>query len=414
MNKLKVLELFGGIGSPRKALENIGIEQKNIDYVEIFDYAVFAYNKLFDHEHKPQDIRGWNNNVDILIHGSPCQDWSTAGKNDLTTGRSLLYLETLEIIKSRLNPRPKYVVWENVKGLISKKNYPFFQHYLDEMTAYGYTNHYKILNSINFGIPQSRNRIFVVSIRNDLDTQFNWDNLELKPLPKLKEFLDQDVDLSYYITQKSMTKAIESGKIKIINDHCETITTAQFRWNNAGVVKIPLHAKNFISTDKIHNIDEVMSTIGSNSANNRIAIPILEVNKEFDYRMSDGSKRPIGKINEQGNITIPLTTNHTANKIGVDVAMTITTNANTSKIAELILKEPIPNVPIFIIEGKPYHLRVLTPRECWRLMGWKDVDIDKIIKDVPKTHLYKLAGNAIVIQVLEAIFKELFKEILNG
>ena len=73
---LKFLELFGGIGAPRKALENLGWDLKSIDYVEIMPHAVAAYNQLFDHSHKTQDVTSWNMNVDLLIHGSPCQDWS--------------------------------------------------------------------------------------------------------------------------------------------------------------------------------------------------------------------------------------------------------------------------------------------------------------------------------------------------
>ena len=126
--KLKVLELFGGIGAPRKALENIGIDVKSIDYVEILPYAVKAYNSMFDNGYKPQDITKWNMNVELLVHGSPCVDFSQAGKNDTNSGRSILYERTLEIIEKELHPRPKYVVWENVKGLLFKKHRHHFDH----------------------------------------------------------------------------------------------------------------------------------------------------------------------------------------------------------------------------------------------------------------------------------------------
>lgn len=83
---------------------------------------------------------------------------------------------------------------------------------------------------------------------------------------------------------------------------------------------------------------------------------------------------------------------------------TIAASTNTKILVDAI--DPIPGIPIFIIDNKLYHLRVLTQRETWRLMGWDDISIDKVI-DMPKTHMYHMAGNAIVIQVLEAIFKEL-------
>lgn len=121
MNKpLKILELFGGIGAPRKALENMGYDIKSIDYVEILPYAVQAYNSIFDINYKPQDVVGWNIDPDILIHGSPCVDFSKNGKNNINTGRSILFEETLNIIDHKLPSRPKIVLWENVPNLLAE------------------------------------------------------------------------------------------------------------------------------------------------------------------------------------------------------------------------------------------------------------------------------------------------------
>ena len=120
---IKILELFGGIGAPRKALENIGFDIKSIDYVEILPYAVMAYNSIFDNNYKPQDVKLWNLDVDILIHGSPCQDFSKNGLNNINTGRSILYERTLEIIGEELKRKPKVVLWENVPNLLQKDIY---------------------------------------------------------------------------------------------------------------------------------------------------------------------------------------------------------------------------------------------------------------------------------------------------
>ena len=106
-----ILELFGGVGAPRRALELCGLNVKSIDYVEILPYAVMAYNNIFDISYKPQNIINWNMDVDILIHGSPCQDFTKEGKNDINTGRSILYNRTLEIIESGLHKRPPVVIW---------------------------------------------------------------------------------------------------------------------------------------------------------------------------------------------------------------------------------------------------------------------------------------------------------------
>ncbi|EAE6351214.1 DNA cytosine methyltransferase, partial [Listeria monocytogenes] len=101
---VQILELFGGIGAPRKALENLGVDIKSLDYVEILPFAVQAYNNIFSNDYVAQDVTKWNMSVDLLIHGSPCQDWSKNGLNNINTGRSILYERTLEIIKSELTP----------------------------------------------------------------------------------------------------------------------------------------------------------------------------------------------------------------------------------------------------------------------------------------------------------------------
>ncbi|WP_339021257.1 DNA (cytosine-5-)-methyltransferase [Spiroplasma endosymbiont of Atherix ibis] len=399
--KIKTLELFGGIGSPRKELENLGLDIKHIDYVEWWKHPVEAYNRIFDNNYKAQDIKEWNLNVDMLIHGSPCQDFSVAGKNDLSSGRSILYRRTLEIIKKELNPRPKVVIWENVKGLISKKNFPHFQHYLDTMKSYGYKNHYKILNSKDFGISQSRNRVFVISIlkgQDKFNNNFSFENLEITEYKPLKEFLEptKEIGKEYYITQKSMSKAIEEGKVKIIDNVVDTILTKQVRWNNQGVLKIPLTT--FNQENYVHNLDKAIApTLTAGRANSRIkiAIPLLEIETKDFINFKTISRTIDGELVKRSHNRIWKEDKYVG---------TIAALSNTKIKVEAI--EPIPNVPIFIIEGKPYHLRILTQREAWRLMGWDDKSIDKVI-DMPKTHMYHMAGNAIVIQVLEAIFKEL-------
>lgn len=100
--RLHIMEAFGGCGAPRLALEKNGMPLKCIDYIEILPYAVMAYNSIFDTGYKPQDIRQFNLDVDLLIHGSPCQDWSKNGRNNINTGRSILYEETLSIIDHKL------------------------------------------------------------------------------------------------------------------------------------------------------------------------------------------------------------------------------------------------------------------------------------------------------------------------
>lgn len=147
---LKILELFGGIGSPRVALRNLGIPVKAIDYVEIDEKAVRSYNAMFKSElpYKTQDVRGWNLKPDILIHGSPCQDFSIAGRQkgaDPGSGtRSSLMWETLNIVKNMGLWRPRIIIWENVKNVRSRYMVHNHERYMDELKKLGYTSNFRL------------------------------------------------------------------------------------------------------------------------------------------------------------------------------------------------------------------------------------------------------------------------------
>lgn len=233
----KLLELFGGIGAPRMALENLGIDVKSIDYVEIDSNAVKAYNALFDNSYKSDSVIDWNLDIDLLFHGSPCQDFSIAGSNDISKGRSILYQRTLDIIEYNLNPRPKYVIWENVPGLLSKKNVHHFYYYFVRMSRLGYHTVFDVISGLQAGIPQHRERVFVVSIRNDIKNDFSFSNIQFLCSQPLINFLDSSVDSSLDITQPSMIRALNNGKVKVSIDYVPTISTKNIRWNSTVVPK---------------------------------------------------------------------------------------------------------------------------------------------------------------------------------
>ena len=136
------------------------------------------------------------------MHGSPCQDFSLAGKQaggDEGSGtRSSLMYETIRIVE---NLKPKYVVWENVKNLLSKKHRHNFDAYLETMEELGYTNYYQVLNAKDYGIPQNRERVFTVSIRKDIDKGFVFPTKQELKL-KLKDMLEDEVDEKYYLSER--------------------------------------------------------------------------------------------------------------------------------------------------------------------------------------------------------------------
>lgn len=238
MKQVKILELFGGIGSPRIALRNLGIPTKAIDYVEIDEKAVRSYNAIFaeDLAYKPQDVRGWNLRPDILIHGSPCQDFSVAGHQkgavEGSETRSSLMWETLKIVRNMGKWKPRYIIWENVKNVLSKHMVANFQRYIMELNKMGYISNYEVLDARDFGLPQARERVFTVSC---LDGNlFSFDELKRKPMRPLSEFLEDAESVSdvYDVTQSSVLSCIGKKGIRratVIKDFAYTITTRQDR-----------------------------------------------------------------------------------------------------------------------------------------------------------------------------------------
>lgn len=300
---LKILELFGGIGSPRKALINLGIEHKSIDYVEWNEKAVRTYNAMFDNRYKPESVVGYSLQPDVLVHGSPCQDFSIGGKQyggNVDDGtRSSLMFETIKIIKNLGVWKPKVVIWENVKNVFSKKLVDAFHHYLDDMEKLGYTNSYQVLDAREFGIPQARERIFTVSILENV--VFDFGKLRKSPMRPISEFLESDVDDKYTVTQPSMLSKLPGNTPKgtykrlldVIDEYAYTITTRQDRCPNSGVIRMKngqyrylterecwrlmgFNDEDFEAALKQHPTTGVMNRTLYHQAGNSIVVQVLE------------------------------------------------------------------------------------------------------------------------------------------
>lgn len=235
---IQILELFGGIGSPRCALRNLGIKTKAIDYVEIDENAVRSYNAMFESElpYTTQSVVGWNLKPDILIHGSPCQDFSIAGHQkgaeEGSETRSSLMWETIHIIEQMGEWKPKYVIWENVKNVLSKHMRANFDRYISEMKRMGYESNFEILDARDFGLPQARERVFTISVLNG--NKFEFEDLIRTPMRNIEEFLidNEEVPEVYNVTQPSVLNVIGEKGIKratVIRDYAFTITTRQDR-----------------------------------------------------------------------------------------------------------------------------------------------------------------------------------------
>lgn len=214
MDKIKVLELFAGVGACSKAFERLGIPHEIVDAVEIDKYAIKSFNAIHGTNFEPQDVTQWDKDVevDLIMHGSPCQDFSLAGKQaggDENSGtRSSLMYETIRIVGKL---KPKYVIWENVKNLISEQHIHNFNNYISRMRELGYKSYWQVLNSKDYGIPQNRERVFTISIREDLRQVFEFP----APVPlklRLKDLLEDQVDEKYYLSEKMINYCLANSE----------------------------------------------------------------------------------------------------------------------------------------------------------------------------------------------------------
>lgn len=200
-------------------------------------------------EYKTQSVVGWNLKPDILIHGSPCQDFSIAGyqkgADEGSDTRSSLMWETIHIIQNMGKWKPQYVIWENVKNIRSKYMVHNHDKYISEMNKLGYTSSYELLDARDFGLPQARQRYFTISqLGNEY---FDFADLIHIPMRNIGEFLEDNVPDYYTVTQPSMLSRIETvsgyngkfkGRVPVIKDYTMTITCKQMRSPNSGVVDL--------------------------------------------------------------------------------------------------------------------------------------------------------------------------------
>lgn len=212
IKKLKVFECYAGYGGCSFGLEKANIDFEIVGYSEIKDSVIEIYNKNHYNYKKgykeliknygditkidPKDLP----NFDLISGGFPCQDVSLAGKRDLSKGRTMSVFDMLEIIRVK---KPKYCILENVKGIFSIRGGDLLREIIRELKAMGYAVSYKILNTLEHGIPQNRERVFICCERGINNFGFN-------PFPKkeplnllLKDLLEDDVDEKYYLDEKN-------------------------------------------------------------------------------------------------------------------------------------------------------------------------------------------------------------------
>ena len=339
---LRVFEAFAGVGSQRMALRNLNIDHEVVGVAEIDKYALKSYEAIHGDCPNYGDISKIDPHelpdMDLFTYSFPCQDLSVAGKQAGLTGgtRSGLLYECEKVIEAK---RPKFLLLENVKNLVGKKFKPEFDKWLEYLEGLGYSNYWEVLNAKHYGVPQNRERVFVVSILNDKGYKFPAKQELTK---RVRDILEPEVDEKFYMNKP-------------------------FHLVDKGNIKAEFTNINFDQTKRIHGIDGIFQTLsGANRGIDNILV-----------------KARVEGLNEQNSRVY-----------GVEG---ISGTLNTMQGGH---REPK------ILDN--YRVRKLTPLECWRLMGFTDQDFYKAQAVCSNSQLYKQAGNSIVVNVLEGIFKNLF------
>lgn len=381
---LTVLSLFSGIGAFEKALDNLGIPYNLSAYCEIDKYASKAYSLIHNvtedknlHDVTKVDVLAVDEQVDLITYGFPCQDISNAGKQKGFTDetgertRSGLFFEALRIIEDY---RPKFAIAENVKALTSKKFSKEFKTVLDSLDEAGYNNYWQVLNAKDYGIPQNRERLFIISIRKDIDKGFMFPQPIALGL-RLKDLLEDNVDESFYLSNETLQNLVKNLDPKEISGVDKSV-------NNPRLIDkancITAREDRGISNHKAEGtaIVEVVKNIVGKTRKCEIGVTVHENGDIRPHRMDD-KKSGISElqINKDINISNTVTTAHMPKVYG---------------------------------ESTNLRIRKLTPTECYKLMGFSAEDCKKVSAGgISNAQLYKQAGNSIVVNVLEAIFTSL-------
>ena len=377
MNRIKVIELFAGVGSQAMALRNIGIDYEVLGISEIDKFAIKSYEAIHGEVHNFGDISKIEKlpYCDLLTYSFPCQDLSIAGHqkgiNKDTRSGLLLEVERLLLKAKENRTLPKYLLLENVKNLVGKKFIKDFERWLSFLNSLGYYSNWEVLNAKDYGIPQNRERVFVVSSLENMHYKFP-NPVELKS--KMKDLLEEKVNEKYYLSEQYL-KHFTDTKNRNGFVRAERFNPRKLEeCNTAFAITTRAGARptdNFI-IQKGHGFNK-----GGIKEN---IVPALTKSSWHENNF-------VVNINPSGK-------GMNGNVYNTDLSPTLTTNKGEG---------------IKILQNNDYRIRKLTPLECWRLMGFRDMDYYAAKSvGISDAQLYKQAGNSIVVTVLEAIFRNLF------
>ena len=352
---MKFIDLFSGIGGFRSALENNGHEC--LAFAEIDKYARQSYKAIYNTENEQEwhdvtritddDFRYYQKKADIITGGFPCQTFSIAGKRaGFEDTRGTLFFEIARAIKEI---QPSYVLLENVKGLFSHDGGQTFGTIIQALDELGYVTEWGLFNSKYWGVPQNRERVYILATRKDKFKEpllFDLVKQQTEVTTRLIDVLEDEVDEKYYLSEEKTRK--------LTLDH-----------DLGG----KLNMYDYNERDKIHSVNKVSPTLNTMQGGDRqpkIAVPVLtpdRINKRQNGR----------RFKDDGEPMFTLTAQDRHGIITDDI-----------------------------------RIRKLVPIETWRLQGFTDEQFYKA-KDsgVSNSQLYKQAGNSVSVPVVDAIVKQL-------
>ena len=354
-NTIRVASLFSGIGAFEQALIILGLKSKIVLACDNDQFVKKSFFANYEIEEKNwfndiQEVNGtkFKNKVDLLVGGAPCQSFSMVGKRlGLKDNRGNL---TLHFIKKINEIKPKVFIFENVRALLSVDNGDAWKIIYNKFRQTGYTFYYETLNAKNFGIPQNRERLFVIGFRNNQNFSFPQ---PIKLKSTMQDYLEGQFDKKFYLPPKGVAFVTKNKNLKKkytqVNGKialCQK-RNQQFNWHG-----------DFIQVKKTDIKKYILS------------------NKVKKYVLSTGTKGFYSKPEIDLEIARPLvSTMHKMHRSGVDNYISL----------------------------KKGKIRKLTPRECLRLMGFPDT-FKQVVSD---TQLYRQTGNSIVVNIIIALLKEM-------
>ena len=456
---MKFIDFFAGIGGFHSGLENAGYEM--VGWVEWDRYARKSYETLYDTEGKytANDIKSIKDGkelptADLWAFGSPCTNISVAGNRvGLKGEQSSMFFEVIRLLNDRSwEEKPAILLMENVKNLLSSNRGWDFATVINKMDEAGYDVEWEVFNS-SWTIPQNRERVYIVGHKRGIAYTpvfpIYRESLEAKrKYNMLRDVLEQEVDEKFYLSREKVEQLLANdkkstfsngGDIKVVGNTSNTRYRSHDVVDSCGVSKT-ITASEGVKVNSLigigvlgntsntgHHAEDVLDEKGLSKTLTgtsfkhpvQIATEVKQIGN-ISHSTSFGGNPQTGRVYDESGLSPTLNTMQGGGrepKVLVEPCLT-PDRVNKRQNGRRFKNNDEPSFTltaadrhgILLSNGKTYVIRKLTPLECWRLQGFTDEQFYKAKQaGVSNTQLYKQAGNAVTVPVVEAIAEKLSK-----